>query len=178
MAAWEQQVRDSGAEWTILRPNWFMQNFVNGYAAALREHGELRLPAGDAAVSFVDTRDVAEVAAVALTEPGHTGQVYQVTGPQALTHSEAVAALAHAAGRELRYVPLTPEEHVAELRAAGHPDGTIAWQGRLFELIRAGRNAPVSDTVAGVTGRPPRTLAAFAVFAARHGRHATGLTTG
>lgn len=162
MAAWEQHVRDSGAEWTILRPNWFMQNFGSGFAAALRDNGELRLPAGDAAVSFVDTRDIGEVAAAALAEPGHAGRVYDLTGPEALSHAEAVATIARASGRDMHYVALTPEQHVAELRAAGRPEWSIGWQAKLYELIRDGRNAPVTDVVEQVTGRTARTLAAYA----------------
>src|SRR5206468_5422799 len=88
MAIWERQVRESGRDWTILRPNWFMQNFGSLFRASLRDHGSLALPAGDVAVSFVDTRDIAMVATAALTEDGHSGNVYALTGPEALTHDD------------------------------------------------------------------------------------------
>ncbi|MGK5551486.1 NAD(P)H-binding protein [Actinomadura kijaniata] len=162
MAVWEADVRASGKEWTILRPNWFHQNFGEGFAASLRDEGLLALPAADATVGFVDTRDIAEVAAAALTEDGHAGQVLVVTGPEALTHAQAVRTLGEAAGRELRYTALTAEQHVEELRAAGLDEGSVAWQRGLFQLIREGRYAVVTDTVERVTGRPARPLRAYA----------------
>jgi uncharacterized protein YbjT (DUF2867 family) len=163
MAAWEQDVRESGREWTILRPNWFLQNFgEGGFTATLRDHGVLELPAADAALSFVDTRDVAEVAAAALTEEGHHGQVYAITGPQALTHAEAVALLGDAAGRELRYVAITPEQSAERMRAAGVDERSVTWQSGLFDVMRDGVDTPVSDVVERVTGRAPRSLADYA----------------
>lgn len=163
MARWEQDVRESGKEWTILRPNWFMQNFgEGGFTAPLRDRGVLELPAAEAALSFVDTRDIAEVAATALTEDGHHGQVYDITGPQAFTHAEAMALLGNAAGRELRYAAITPEQLVTRLRAAGAGERTVASQLGLFEVMRNGVNTPVSDVVKRVTGRAPRSLADYA----------------
>jgi len=163
MATWERDVRESGKEWTILRPNWFMQNFgEGGFTAPLRDRGILELPAADAALSFVDTRDIAEVAATALTEDGHHGQVYEITGPQAFTHAEAVALLGHAAGRELHYVAITPEQLATRLRTAGAGERTVAWQLGLFEVMRNGVNTPVSDAIKRVTGRAPRSLAEYA----------------
>lgn len=163
MATWERDVRESGKEWTILRPNWFMQNFGEGaFTAPLRDRGILELPAADAALSFVDTRDIAEVAATALTEAGHDGQVYEITGPQAFTHAEAMALLGNAAGRELRYVAITPEQLETRLHAAGASERTVAAQLGLFEVMRNGVNTPVSDVVKRVTGRAPRSLAEYA----------------
>jgi len=162
MALWEQQVRESGLDWTILRPNWFMQNFSSLFAESLRDHGRLALPAGDAAVSFVDTRDIALVAAASLTEDGHAGNHYTLTGPEALTHGEVVALLGAAAGRDLRYVPLTPGGFANDLRHGGASDTVITWQSALFELIRDGANSPVTGTVERITGNPARTLKAYA----------------
>lgn len=154
MAAWERDVRASGKEWTILRPNWFQQNFSEGFATSLREKGTLELPAGRAAVSFVDTRDIGEVAAAALAEEGHAGQTYVLTGPEALDHHQALAIL----GRGLRYVELTEEEFAGQLRQAGADDRVVAWQLGLFSVMRDGRNAVVTDTVERITGRPARPL--------------------
>lgn len=162
MAGWERDVRESGKEWTILRPNWFQQNFAGGFLPALRDGGTLELPAGDAAVSFVDTRDVAEAAAVALTSEGHSGQTYELTGPEALTHAEAVKLLSEAAGRELRYVALDPAAHAEAMRAAGAPERTVVWQGGLYSQLRDGDDATVTDTVERLTGHPARALTTFA----------------
>lgn len=167
MAAWEQDVRASGKQWTILRPNWFQQNFGDGaFTAPLRDRGALELAAGDAALSFIDTRDVAEVAAIALTEDGHGGETYQLTGPQAFTYGEALAVLGAAAGRELGYTALDPAVQDQRMRAAGVPERSVIWQAGLHTLIRQGTNAPVTDTVRRITGHDPRPLAAYAAESA------------
>ncbi|WUH92430.1 NAD(P)H-binding protein [Streptomyces sp. NBC_00433] len=171
MASWEHDVRMSGREWTVLRPNWFQQNFGGAFAEGLRERGVLELPAGDAAVSFVDTRDVGEVAAIALTSGGHGGQVYDLTGPSALTHGEAVAVLgrgvrfARSGGGELRYVAQDPAAFAARLRQGGVPARAVEWQLALFRVLRAGGNAVVSPSVRDVTGRAARSLDAYALRA-------------
>ena len=159
---WERAVRAAGKEWTILHPNWFFQNFGSGFAPALRDRGVLELPAGDAAVSFVDTRDVGAVAAAALTEDGYAGRILTVTGPESLTHQEAVAIIGRAAGRTLAYRPVAPEQAEEKSRAAGAAERTIIAQRGLFQLIREGANAPVTDVVERVTGRRPRAFAQYA----------------
>lgn len=165
MAHWERAVRASGKEWTILHPNWFFQNFGTGFLPSLRDRGVLRLPAGDAPVSFVDTRDIGEVAAAALTEDGYAGQVLTITGPDSLSHGEAVAMLSEASGRPLAYKPVEPEQAEANSRAAGVGERTIIAQRGLFQVIRDGGNAPVTDVVQRVTGHAPRN---FAQYAAEH----------
>jgi uncharacterized protein YbjT (DUF2867 family) len=162
MAAWEADVRASGKEWTILRPNWFQQNFGEGFATPLCETGRLALPAADAVVGFVDTRDIAEVAAVALTEDGYAGRVLTVTGPEALSHDQVAALLGEAAGRDLRYEALDPDGFAGGLRQSGAAEWLVVWQSGLFRLMRDGGNAVVTDTVERVTGRPARSLKAYA----------------
>lgn len=163
LAPWEQTVRESGKEWTVLRPNWFQQNFGHGaFTAPLRDRGTLTFPAADVALSFVDTRDVAEVAAAALTEDGHHGRTYVLTGPEALTHAQAVAILGAAAGREFAYEAPSPQDFADGMRARGVPEPAVVWQLGLYELIRAGANTPPTDTVRRVTGHEPRSLSAYA----------------
>lgn len=162
MAHWERAVRASGKEWTILHPNWFFQNFGTGFAPALRERGVLQLPAGDGAVSFVDTRDIAEVAAVALTEDGHAGQILTITGPESLTHQQALDILGGAAERTLTYRAVTPQQAEESSRAAGASERTVVAQRGLFQVIRDGGNAPVTDVVRRFTGHAPRSLAQYA----------------
>lgn len=165
MADWERDVRAAGAagkEWTILRPNWFIQNFGNAFAAPLRDKGVLELPAADAALSFVDTRDVAEVAAAALTEDGHAGRIYDITGPESLTYAEALKTIAAAAGRDLTYRAISHEQAAENLRAAGVRERAITWQRGLYDLIIDGANAAVTPVVQQVTGHPARNLAQYA----------------
>ena len=90
----EQAVRDTGAELTILRSTWFMQNFSEDYMLEHVLSGEIRLPAGDVPEPFVDADDIADVAVAALTEDRHIGQLYELTGPRSLTFAEAVAEIA------------------------------------------------------------------------------------
>jgi uncharacterized protein YbjT (DUF2867 family) len=163
MASWEDDVRAAGKEWTILRPNWFQQNFGHGgFTDGLRASGELALPADDAAVGFVDTRDIADVAALALTQDGHAGATYTLTGPEALTHGQALEQIGAAAGRELRYAALPPDGFAETMRAAGAPEYAVTWQSGLFRLIREGVNSLVTGTVTDLTGRPARSVKSYA----------------
>lgn len=163
MAGWEQDVRNSGKQWTILRPNWFQQNFGDGaFTTPLRDTGVLELPDADAALSFIDTRDIAEVAALALVQDGHDGRTYELTGPQSLTYAEALAILGKAADRDLSYVALDPQQHTDRLRAAGLSERFVIWQQGLHALIRDGVNTPMTDTVRQITGHDPRSLADYA----------------
>ena len=168
MAQWEHDIQRSGVEWTILRPNWFYQNFEEGFASGLRDQARLELPTGGAPISFVDTFDVAEVAATVLVEGGHGDRTYTLTGPEAMTCSDAVAKLAEMAGRELSFIDLEPHEFARRLIESGLPAWAVEWQSALFELIRAGGNAPVTDTVKSVTGHSPRP---FAIYAERRAEH-------
>jgi uncharacterized protein YbjT (DUF2867 family) len=164
VAEWEQSVRAAGPQWTILRPNWFFQNFSEHlYLPALKARGELLAPAGSAAVSFVDCRDVADVAAATLTEPGHAGEVYHLTGPEALTFKDVAARLSRAAGHEIRYPDTTPERMADYLTGLGLPPVAVDWVVGLFDLIRAGVNSPLTDTVERVTGRWARGFDAYAM---------------
>ncbi|OLF12832.1 NAD(P)-dependent oxidoreductase [Actinophytocola xinjiangensis] len=155
----EAAVRDSGLDWTISRPGWFAQTFTEGvYAAAVRA-GELRLPAGDGAASFVDADDVAAVAVAALTEQGHAGATYELSGPQAVTLTEVAATLTRATGRTVRYVPLSTREYIAELVEQGLPVTDAEAFATLAESLRRGKDAHLSDGVQRALGRPPRTFA-------------------
>lgn len=152
----ERAVMNSGAEWTILRPNWFMQNFSESFfLPPILSDGELLAPAGDAAVSFIDTRDIAAVAAAALVEDGHAGAEYTLTGQQALTFGEVAGAIGGASGREVRYADVEPERMREVITGQGIPDDYADLLLGLFEGIRAGWNAHTSDAVERVLGRPP-----------------------
>ncbi|NJP88513.1 NAD(P)H-binding protein [Nonomuraea sp. FMUSA5-5] len=157
----EAAVRESGLEWTITRPGWFAQNFSEGFFADAVRAGELRLPAGDGAASFVDAEDIAAVVTAALTGDGHAGQVYELSGPEAVTLAEAAATISEATGRELRYVPISPEEYVAELVHQGWPPADAAAFADVIEPLRNGTDAYVSDGVPRALGRPARTFAEF-----------------
>ncbi|HWT23871.1 MAG TPA: NAD(P)H-binding protein, partial [Solirubrobacteraceae bacterium] len=105
----ERKLAASGADWTVLRCSWFMQNFSDGDFADMVLAGELALPAADRRAPFVDADDVADAAVAALTEPGHAGRVYELTGPRALSHADVAVELSAATGRSIAYVPISME---------------------------------------------------------------------
>ncbi len=158
----EQAVRESGADLTILRSTWFMQNFSEDYMLEHVLSGEIRLPAGDVPTPFLDVDDIADVAVAALTEDGHVGQLYELTGPRSLTFAEAAAEIAAAVGREIRYVPISLEEHAAEAAEHGMPPEVVDFLTYLFREVVDGRNANTTDGVQRGLGRQPRDFADYA----------------
>ncbi|GGK20918.1 NmrA family protein [Streptomyces camponoticapitis] len=165
----EAAVRESGLEWTISRPGWFAQNFSEGFFADAVRAGELRLPAGDGAASFVDAEDIAAVVVAALTEDQHAGRIYELSGPRAVTPTEAVATISEASGRAIRYVPLSVEGYVAELVRQGLSPADAEAFADVIEPLREGTDAYVSDGVQRALGRPPRSFAEFAKSTAEAG---------
>ncbi|WP_381797346.1 NAD(P)H-binding protein [Streptomyces niveus] len=165
----EAAVRESGLEWTISRPGWFAQNFSEGFFADAVRTGELRLPAGDGGASFVDAEDIAAVVVAALTEDGHAGRTYELSGPRALTLTEAAATISTAAGREIRYLPVSVAEYVADLVQQGLPPADAEAFADVIAPLREGKDAYVSDGVHRALGRPARSFAEFAKFTAAAG---------
>jgi uncharacterized protein YbjT (DUF2867 family) len=163
-----QEVVDAsaGAEWTILRSTWFMQNFSEDYMLEHVLSGEIRLPAGDVPTPFLDADDIAEVAVAALSEDGHAGRLYELTGPRSLTFAEAAAEIAGATGREIRYVPVSLEEHAAEAAEHGVPDEVVELLTYLFAEVVDGRNADTTDGIRRALGREPKDFADYAREAA------------
>ncbi len=161
----ESAVRDSGLSWTILRPAWFAQNFSEGVFRDAVVAGELRLPAGDGAASFTDADDIAAVAVASLTEDGHDGQTYELSGPRALTIAEAVAEISEATGRSLRYVPLSPGEFIAELIGEGWSAAEAEDYAEAVSPIRRGMDSGISDGVRRALGRPPRDFTEYVAAA-------------
>ena len=162
----EQAVAAAGIDWTVVRCSWFNQNFSEGYMLDPILGGELALPAGDVPEPFVDAQDIADVAVAALTGDGHTGEIYELTGPRLLTFAEAVAEIGRATGRELRYVQVSMDEYAAAAAEQDIPDD-VAWLIRyLFSEVLDGRNANLADGVQRALGREPRDFADFAREAA------------
>lgn len=159
----EQAVRDSGADWTIVRASWFCQNFSEDYLLEPVLAGEIALPAGGVGEPFVDAGDIADVAVAAFADPGrHTGRLYEVTGPRLLTFAEAAAEIARAAGRDIRYTSLPPDAYAALLTAHGVPAELVELLTALFTEVLDGRNAHLADGVQQALGRPPRDFADYA----------------
>ena len=159
-AAVERRIRELGVGYTFLRPNLYFQGLL-AFAPSIAAEGRFFAPIGDARVSAVDVRDIAAVAALALTEPGHAGRTYTITGPAAITHAEIAAALTAALGREVTFVDAPAEVFAEQLRGVLPP-----WQvdGLLEDYAHYARGeaAAVHPTVAEVTGQQPRDIGQFA----------------
>ncbi|HMG41358.1 MAG TPA: hypothetical protein VK611_08510 [Acidimicrobiales bacterium] len=165
----EKVVQDAGADWTVVRCDWFAQNFSEGFLLDPVLAGMLALPAGDVGVPFVDLDDVADIATAALTRPGHAGELYEVTGPRLLTFADAAAELSAASGREIRYLPVTSEQFAEVLTGVGLPPEHAAALNDLFAEILDGRNANLADGVQRALGREPKDFTAYARAAAATG---------
>ncbi|MDB4305947.1 NAD(P)H-binding protein [bacterium] len=158
----ERIVQGAGVEWTVVRASWFNQNFSEGEFLDMVLAGEITLPAGDIGEPFIDADDIADVAVAALTEDGHDGEIYELTGPRLLTFTDAVAEIARAAGREIRYIQIPHEAFSAGIAESGAPDD-IAWLlDYLFSTVLDGRNAHVCDGVSRALGREPTEFAEYA----------------
>jgi uncharacterized protein YbjT (DUF2867 family) len=151
----ERAVRETGAELTILRCTWFMQNFSEDFMLEHVRSGEIRLPAGDVPTPFVDADDIAEMAVAALTDERHVGELYELTGPRSLTFAEVAAEIGRVTGRQIRYTPVSLEQHAAEAAAHGVPPEMIELLTYLFSEVMDGRNADTTDDISRVLGREP-----------------------
>ena len=157
----DDAVRASGLEWTLLRPSAFMQNHLTYNMGAIRG-GAFYAPHGEGASALIDVRDIAEVAALVLANAAaHQGQVYDLTGAESLSDAEQMAILAEAIGRPVAYVDV-PEAAAAEAMAGmGFPALLVDWLMSLNALIKAGYAAGQSPAFERLTGKAPRTFAAF-----------------
>ena len=158
----ERAVQEAGVEWTIVRCSWFSQNFSENYLLEPILSGEVALPAGDVPEPFVDAEDIANVAVAALTEDGHAGQLYELTGPRLLTFEEALGEISRAAGREIRYVPVSVQEYSPMLAEHDVPAEFVWLLAYLFSEVLDGRNAHLTDGVQRALGREPKDFSDYA----------------
>lgn len=163
----ELAVQRPGLRWTVVRCGWFAQNFSEGFFLDAVLAGELALPVGDVREPWVDLDDVADVVVAALTEDGHAGRTYDVTGPRLLTFAETVAEVERAAGRPVAFRRCSLEELQADLRPYG--DDLVELLTYLVTEVLDGRNAHTGDGVRQALGREPRDVADYARSAAASG---------
>jgi uncharacterized protein YbjT (DUF2867 family) len=157
----EELLKSSGLEWTILRPNFFMQNLL-GQARTIETQGAIYQVGGDARASLIDARDIASVAARTLADEGHEGKTYTLTGPEAVSYADAAAKLSEATGKNISYVAITPEQFREGALAQGLPEWLVSALERLNELFASGEAAEVTDDVRSVAGKEPTTFDEFA----------------
>lgn len=157
----EKSIISSGIDYTILRPNFFMENFTSGFLAPMIAQGGIFLAAEEAGTSFISTEDIGAVAAVAFQKQ-HFGAEYNLTGPAALNHTQVAGIISEVSGRPIKYQPLPEEAMLQGARDQGMPEDAIRYMAVLYSAVRAGWTAAVSDAVEKVTGRPPISFGEFA----------------
>ena len=157
----EQAVRDSGLEWTILRPSAFASNTL-GWAASVRAGSPIPNTSGTGGQGVVDPRDVSEVAVAALLDAGHSGRTYTLTGPEVLGVPDQAAVLAGILGRPVEVRDLSSAEAREYLLGLGFSDTFIDASEISREFVREGGNEVVTDEVREILGRPARSYRGWA----------------
>ncbi|GGR63542.1 NAD(P)-dependent oxidoreductase [Deinococcus seoulensis] len=159
----EDAVRDSGLTWTVLRPNWFMQNYNQMFRRGIRDRHEFAEPAGEQRTSFIDTRDIAAAAVIVLTQPGHDAREYPLTGPHSIDRHAVAAALSSALGHTITYRPVDDDGFVDFLVSTGESDEEEARGiASIYPPIRAGDTAPTTPDLHTLTGSTGHTIEDFA----------------
>ncbi len=157
----DDHVRASGLGYTILRANSFYQNIL-GQMASIKANGTFALPLGDAHQSLIDVADIAAIAILAMTTDTLRNKSFDLTGPESLTFADVAERLSHVRGTPVTYVPITRDQFEATLRSYGTPAQAASDVGELFDAFASGIYADVTDDVAKILGRQPRSFDAFA----------------
>jgi uncharacterized protein YbjT (DUF2867 family) len=158
----ERAVMESGIPYTILRPNFFMDNFSTGFIGPMiTQQDGIFVAAGEAKTSFIAARDIAAVAAAAFANK-LTGREYNLTGPEALDRTAVARIISDVTGREITYHALPEEVMLQGARDQGLPEAVVQYMATLYGAVRAGYTAIVTDDVETVTGQKPETFSLFA----------------
>jgi len=159
----EKIIEESEIPFTFLRPNGFMQNFVNYYSHFIKTQGAFYVPAGGARVSFVDVRDIAAVAVQALTsnDGKHEGKAYNITGAEALSYGQAAEILSKQLGKKITYVNVSNEDARKGMKEMGMDEWFINSMIELFEIFRAGYASAISPVIEQITGNKPISFSQF-----------------
>ncbi|MEZ0007750.1 uncharacterized protein YbjT (DUF2867 family) [Flavobacterium sp. 28YEA47A] len=152
----EKIIMESGLKWTIVRASWFNQNFSESFFLEPILQGYVSLPVGDIKEPFIDADDIADVVIASLTEEGHDGKLYEVTGSRLLSFKEAVAEIAEVVGRPIVYEQPSMEEYVAQMAVYQIPKEYIDLSTYLFTEVLDGRNASISHGIEEALGRKPK----------------------
>lgn len=157
----EKFVEQSGVTWTVVRASFFSQNFSEGFLVDSIRNGEMVLPIVNATEPFIDVDDIADVATAALTEEGHSGQVYEVTGPRLMTFDDAIGEIAQAVGHSIPLISVPVAAYTQGAKEAGVPEDYIWLIEYLFSTVFDGRNESVGDGVQRALGREPRDFSEY-----------------
>ena len=157
----EKELEESGLGWTILRPHHFMQNLL-AQAEYIVKDGVVYSASGDGKIPYIDPRDIAAVAFVTLTQPGHIGKKYVLTGGEAISYRQAADIIGATIGKPVRFVDESPDQARARRVREGLPPAVIESALAISAYQRAGgKTVTITNTVADLTGRPPRTVGEF-----------------
>lgn len=167
--ACEAVIKNSGVDWTIVRASWFNQNFSEGAFVEMVQAGRLTLPDVSTPEPYVDVDDIADVVVAALTQPGHAGELYEVTGPRMLTLTDVAEELAAATHRPIAYLPVPHEAFVEGVAQSGAPQDVVWMLDYLFATVLDGRNAYIADGVQRALGRKPKDFTDYAKEIAKTG---------
>ena len=153
----EKIIEESGIPFAFLRPNSFMQNFLTRSGQTIKNQGEIYLPAGNAKISLVDARDVAAVATEVLTKNGseHVSKMYDITGPEALPHSQVAEILSKETGRRISYVDISDEDLRKKMKKMGILDWYIDNALELYKMYRSGFRSQTTAVVEQLTDQKP-----------------------
>ena len=167
--ACEKIVMNSGLDWTVVRSSWFFQNFSEGAFIDMVQVGNIALPASDIQEPFVDVDDIAEVATMALTEPGHNEEVYEVTGPRLMSFADIAADLSRVTGREITYSSVPHGDFVRGVKESGAPQDVVWMLDYLFSTVLDGRNRTLCDGIKRALKREPKDFFDYANQVAESG---------
>jgi uncharacterized protein YbjT (DUF2867 family) len=157
----EEELKKSGMKWTILQPHFFMQN-VAMMAGSIKGQGAIYAPVKDGKLAMVDLRDIAAVAVAALTEPGHEGQTYVITGGEALSFQDVARQISEATGKPVKYVDIPPEDARKAMLGMGMPSWAVDDMVGMYGFFAAGYGAATTDVIQKAAKAKPRTFAQFA----------------
>ncbi len=159
----EKHIEESGFNYTFLRPNWFMQNFVKFHGAAIKNLGGIYLPAGNSKTSFIDTRDISECAYEALLDERHINKAYTLTGPEALSHFEVAKKISDALGKDVQYHALTDEEARDLFTKIGYTNEMTETMIELYNFVKQGYTEIITNDVKSILGREPINFDKFVI---------------
>lgn len=160
--ATEKTIEASGIAFTFVRPNGFMQNYANFNGKTIKTQNAFYLPMGDGKVSHIDARDIAAVAVAALTQDGHEGKAYEITGPQAISNQEIAEMISQVVGRTINYIDVPEDVARSEMKQSGMPEVIVEANIELYSIYKAGYASEVTPVVEQVTGKKPITFEQFA----------------
>ncbi len=158
----EQEVINAGADWTVIRSDWFNQNFSESFFLDPILAGHVALPRGEALVPFVDTDDIADVVVESLLDDNHVGKVHELTGPRLLTFEQVTAEISKVTGRDIKFQSITIDEYTKMLGEYQVPEDYIWLIKYLFTEVLDGRNSSVTNDIEKVLGRKAKDFSEYA----------------